>query len=70
MVVKAVLGSHFGWQVNSPPILGPNLVGIGMFTGGTIWILTHGQVFIGSRCWWVCRLFFRVPLLGFSWGVS
>ena len=27
--------------VNSPPSLEPILVGIGMFTGGTIWILTH-----------------------------
>ena len=26
------------------PILGPILVGIGMFTGGTIWILTRGHV--------------------------
>ena len=25
-------GSHFGWQVNLPPILEPILVGIGMFT--------------------------------------
>ena len=30
---------HFG--VGAPPILEP-IVGIGMFTGGTIWILTHG----------------------------
>ena len=36
---------HFGWYVNSPPILEPILVvRIGMFTGGTIWILTHGRV--------------------------
>ena len=32
---------HFG--VGAPPILEPILVGIGMFTGGTIWILTHLQ---------------------------
>ena len=32
---------HFG--VGAPPILEPILVGIGMFTGGTIWILTHGH---------------------------
>ena len=32
---------HFG--VGAPPILEPILVGIGMFTGGAIWILTHGQ---------------------------
>ena len=25
----------------APPILEPILVGIGMFTGGTIWVLTH-----------------------------
>ena len=30
--------------VNSPPIVGFILVGIGRFTGGTIWILTHGHV--------------------------
>ena len=28
----------------APPILEPILVGIGMFTGGTIWVLTHGQL--------------------------
>ena len=33
---------HFG--VGAPPILKPILVGIGMFTGGTIWILTHGHM--------------------------
>ena len=32
------VGSHFGGFVNSPPILEPILVGIGMFTGGTILI--------------------------------
>ena len=32
-VVKTVLGPHFR-EVNSPPILEPILVGIGMFTGG------------------------------------
>ena len=30
---------HFG--VGAPPILEPILVGIGMFTGGTIWVLTQ-----------------------------
>ena len=35
VVVKTVLGSHFGGLVSSPPILEPILVGIGMFTGGT-----------------------------------
>ena len=39
---KPIMGSHFG--VGAPPILEPILAGIGMFTGGTIWILTHGQV--------------------------
>ena len=33
VVVKAVMGSHFGGLVNSPPILEPILVGNGMFTG-------------------------------------
>ena len=40
---------HFG--VGAPLILEPILVGIGMFTGGTIWILTHGQV-VGMRRGW------------------
>ena len=38
----------------APPILEPILVGIGMFTGGTIWILTHGHI---SLIWG------KVPLL-------
>ena len=42
VVVKAVLGSHVGW-VNSPPMLEPIFAGIGMFAGGTIWILAHGH---------------------------
>ena len=33
-------GSHFG--VGAPPILEPILVGIGMFTGGTIWVAVVG----------------------------
>ena len=37
---------HLG--VGAPPILEPILVGIGMFTGGTIWILTHGHFFTSS----------------------
>ena len=32
-----------GFSVNSPPILEPILVGIGMFTGGT-GLLTHGHL--------------------------
>ena len=35
VVVKPVLGSHVGWWVNSPLVLEPILVEIGMFTGGT-----------------------------------
>ena len=35
VVVDTVLGSHFGWLVNSPPTLGVYFSGwIGMFTGG------------------------------------
>ena len=34
----------WGFSVNSPPILEPILVGIGMFTGVTIWILAHGHL--------------------------
>ena len=33
--------------VGTPPLL-VVLVRIGMFTGGTIWILTHGHVFAGG----------------------
>ena len=47
VVVKTVLGSQFGWQVKAPHILEP-IVGIGMFSGGTIWILAHGQIWFGS----------------------
>ena len=39
-------GSQYQWYhfgVGETPILEPILVGIGMFTGGTIWILPHGQ---------------------------
>ena len=42
VVVKTVLGSHFG--VGAPPILEPILVGIGTLTGGTIGSLTHGHL--------------------------
>ena len=48
-----------GWLVTSPPMLEPILVEIGLFTGGTIWILTHGRIFrllinedvFMSPCW-------------------
>ena len=36
------MGSHLGGLVHQPI-----LVGIGMFTGGTIWILIHGHL-----AWW------------------
>ena len=45
------VGHHFG--VGAPPILESILVGIGMFTGGTIWILTHGHI--------VSLFFFGLP---------
>ena len=35
---------HF--RVGAPPILEPILVGIGMFTGGTIWLLTQADLYI------------------------
>ena len=35
------MGSHFG--AGAPTILVEILVGIGMLTGGPIWILTHGH---------------------------
>ena len=37
---------HFG--MGAPPILEPILVGIGMFTGDTIWVLTHGYIAIDA----------------------
>ena len=53
VVVKTVLGSHFG--AGAPPVLEPILLGIGMFTEGTIWILTRGQFYWntlgGSEAW-------------------
>ena len=39
---------HFG--VGAPPILGPILVGIGMFTGGMIRILSHGHMGLRTSC--------------------
>ena len=45
VVVKTVLGvSHVGVGECTKPILEPILVEIGMFTGGTIWILTYGHM--------------------------
>ena len=38
---------HFG--VGAPPFLEPISVGIAMFTGGTIWILTHGKIHVMPR---------------------
>ena len=34
----------YRFGVGAPPILEPIVVGIWMFTGGTIWILTHGHL--------------------------
>ena len=44
--VKTVLGSHFGVGEFTTQILEPIVVvGLNrMFTGGTIWILTHGHI--------------------------
>ena len=42
-------GTILGY-VGAPPILKPILVGIGMFTGGAIWILTHGHM-AGGQEW-------------------
>ena len=36
-------GSPF-WGIGAPPRIEPICVGIGIFTGGTIWLLTHGQI--------------------------
>ena len=41
------MGSRFG--VGAPPILEPILVGIGRFTGGTIWTLTHDHLQLGGK---------------------
>ena len=38
------LGLFWGWGIGAPPILGSFSGWIGMFTGGTIWLLTHGQL--------------------------
>ena len=44
---------HLG--VGAPPILEPILVGIGMFTGGTIWILPFGQNTYVGIATLICR---------------
>ena len=50
---------YFG--VGAPPIVEPILVGIEMFTGGTIWILTHGH--LSAVYQWYCKVqgVLRVP---------
>ena len=61
------MGSHVA--VGAPPVLVEFLVGIGMFTEGTIWLLTHGQMamnLIGGR-WISCRWGF-VPANYFGGG--
>ena len=40
---QSLFGTFLG-KVNSPPSLEPILVKIRMFTGGMIWILTHGHI--------------------------
>ena len=40
---------HLG--VGAPPILEPIFVGVGMFTGGTIWLLTHGHILFQKSDW-------------------
>ena len=39
------MGSHCGVGEFTTHFSFPILEGIGMFTGGMIWILTHGQIF-------------------------
>ena len=56
VVVKTVLGSHFGCEVNSPPILGPILVvGLNRIFTGTIWMLTLGSCAGCSRGFGCCH---------------
>ena len=51
VVVKTVLGSHFGVLVNSPPILEPILVGIGMFIGISGFDPWPNQLANGPQLW-------------------
>ena len=45
VVVKTVLGSHFGGPGEFTAHFGTYFSGwIGMFSGGTIWVLTHGHM--------------------------
>ena len=44
MAMVQIQWYHF--VTGAPPILEPISVGIGMFTEGTFWLLTHGQVTI------------------------
>ena len=41
--LTVVVDPTLGLSVNLPPMFGPILVGIGLLTGGTIWVLTHGH---------------------------
>ena len=41
--------------IGAPPILARTLVGIGMFTGGAIWVLTHGYLWLPSCCLGGCQ---------------
>ena len=44
----------------APPILEPILVGIGIFTGGTIWVVTHGH-FAGGAAFFAASLRLSQP---------
>ena len=69
------------WLVGEFTMLEPTLVGIRMFTGGAIWVLTHGQMLSRARRTGVQERLFRdeegvlvlgansVPFFGFPlWG--
>ena len=51
---------HLG--VGAPPILEPILLGIGMFTGGMIWTLTHGHIILldQTAAWLGPGIFLRI----------
>ena len=67
MVVKTN-GIPF-FRVGAPPVLGFILVGIGMFTGGTIWVLTHGHR-IAQKTRWINFWIFGGSLRGMSRAAS